>query len=284
MPLQIQQPWAGPDKARNFFADSARFKEGQRQFNTRNALAEKQFDTRNALDERGMAIDEAQNKRAEELQPMARAEGQFKKSQAKVALFEQILPHMTQQNYGSIEEMMKSSEDEFGVSIPITPWSEVKKMTPKQFETFKTSSGKEATEYGMKRDFQQFLADLEKGKASHKAGLEKNVATHKADQALRGGGKGRKFSDKLNQQKYEAYEAFLNDTATPKQIKAYGLDKDVYLMRAAEFVKQDINAPFDETASDKAKRTIELAEEMRSASTGAKSKTDPDGMRDLLFK
>jgi hypothetical protein len=93
---------------------------------------------------------------------------------------------------------------------------------------------------------------------------------------------GGKFTNKLSEQKYNAYAAFLNGTATPEQIRAFGLDKDMYLAQAAKLINDDIEN-LDEKPEEKMQRIIELAETMRSAATKT-GKNDPDDIRKTLFK
>lgn len=68
----------------------------------------------------------------------------------------------------------------------------------------------------------------------------------------------------MAQIKLDAMTRFMSDEATQKDKQLLNLDNDPYLMRAAQFVQNDIST-YGSSAEEKAQKTIELATTMRAA-------------------
>jgi len=131
-----------------------------------------------------------------------------------------------------------------------------------------------------KRDNARNIIEIEKMFSAER------IANAKAEKKAKEGKK-RTYADMLNEQKYDAYKAYLNNEATPEQIRVFGLDKDVYLAQAMKLVNDEQAAAFDDerlAPEDAIERIIMLANQMREAANPTENPNDRDNIRRLLYK
>ena len=203
------------------------------------------------------------------------------------------LPSVTQENYGD----WVAFQEENGLHVGAFKSAEqVLGMAPEEFEGYKTLLTQNAQSL-RDMDYLKAKTQAEKDLESQRQGNRINVIKKNAELRTETPGKPQTNADKLNQKKLEAYDAYEKGTATPKQIKLYGLDKDAYLPMAYKIVMDDMEKhEFDPeytdlTSTDITKKINETADDLRRAGTGQNKKLDPAGLgdvdieiKDLLFK
>jgi len=301
---QIVDPWGGTKDALKYYARSKEYQDTK----DRTELMRKGMEYEKQRTESQIAARKAQEKRAEKSLKIQKGIAQSTHFQNYITYADTMLQALGKERYPYFyKNFVGKKQPMFGdVMLPegILPTpKETAGYTDKQWEVLldgisskrrdlnrklEENAALATQQYNLEYDFKKrsnelaltqkkAIADADAIKAKKLADIEIEKARKKQEM----GDSDRKYSDKLNQQKFEAYDAFLKGEATPEQIKAYGLDKDVYLAQAAKFISEDPEKSFL-PADEKIKEIIKLAETIREASM--KKQNDPHGIRELLFR
>ena len=174
-------------------------------------------------------------------------EHQFNIRKGKILEAAHYLPSVTQENYGD----WVAFQEENGLYVgSFKSPEEVLGMAPEEFGGYKTQLTQNAQSL-RDMDYLKAKTQAEKDLESQRQGNRINVIKKNAELRTETPGKPQSPSDKLKQQEFDAKEAFLNDTATDKQKKLFGLTetgKEDPKIKAA----QDLYKHFTRKTSDSA--------------------------------